>query len=341
MSIKNYETIETIKHEEYNRYGIDKNFLVDAFKQMSFIRKFEEKIEWLYLVRGSLMGPAHLYNGMEAIAVGVSKALRKGDLIVSNHRGHGHAIAIGIDPYKVMSEIFGNADGAQKGLSGSMHVAIDPEAGALYSSAIVGSQVPIAVGAAFAFKIKKTNNVVAVFFGDGAITTGALLESLNMARFLQVPIYLICEDNNYAEYTNIDTTVGKKRITEIFSAFGIKTVEVDGNDVLAVFRAIKDYEDYVRNKKAPIAIHAYTYRFSGHSVSDPANYRSKEEVEKWKAFDPILRLRNRLIDENIATKDDLDMIESENAKIVDELAERASKGMPLTLDEALKIEGDP
>ena len=341
MAVSMIEKVETIKREEYDSYGINKSFLIDAFTKMSFIRKFEEKIEWLYLVRGVLMGPAHLYNGMEAIAVGVSKALKKGDLIVSNHRGHGHAIAIGIDPYKIMSEMFGYADGAQKGLSGSMHVAIDPEQGALYSSAIVGSQVPIAVGAAYAFKVKRTQNVVATFFGDGAVTTGALLEALNAARYLQVPLYLICEDNNYAEYTNIDTTVGRKRISEIFASFGIRTVEVDGNDVLAVYRAVKDYEDYVRNKKLPLAIHAYTYRLSGHSVTDPATYRSKEEVEKWKEFDPILRLRIRLINENIATKEELDSIENENAKKIDELVERAMKGSPLTLDEALKLASDP
>ncbi|MGC8593802.1 MAG: thiamine pyrophosphate-dependent dehydrogenase E1 component subunit alpha [Nitrososphaeria archaeon] len=340
MSSENYRKVRTITKEEYEKYGINRDFLLDSYKKMYLIRKLEEKIEYLYLVRGLLMGPAHLYNGMEAIAIGVTKALSKGDLIVSNHRGHGHAIAIGITPYEIISEMLGFSEGTQKGLSGSMHVAIDPDAGALYSSAIVGSQVPIAVGAAYAFKYRKLNNVVAVFFGDGATTTGALLESLNMSRFLKVPLYLICEDNNYAEYTNIDYTVGRSRITSMFTSFGIYTEEVDGNDVLSVYRSIKDTEELVRGQKNPVAIHAYTYRLSGHSVTDPASYRSKDEVEKWKALDPILKLKERMLKEDFTNEEELGSVEKSIEEDIESAVNEAIKGSPMSIEDAIKI-GDP
>jgi pyruvate dehydrogenase E1 component alpha subunit len=331
----------TIDKEEYQKYQISREKLLSMYRKMLLIRKFEEKIEELYLVKGVLMGPAHLYNGMEAISVGISEGLIDGDLVISNHRGHGHALSLGIDPYRVMSEMFGNSEGIEKGLAGSMHVSIEPSKGALYSSAIVGSQVPIAVGAAYSLKYYGKHNLVVVFFGDGAVTTGSFLEGLAMGSFLKVPLFLVCEDNHYAEYTDINYTVGQSKISKIISSFGIPTVEVDGNDPLAVLKAFKMYEVEVRNWNGPVAIHAYTYRFGGHSVTDSANYRSKEEVKSWKQRDPILRFKERLLSEGIASEEELNKVNTEIENYINEISEKAAAVKPLDFNEVLKIAGDP
>lgn len=319
---------------EYSKLGLDENKLIDMLKTMILIRVFEEKIEELYLKEGILMGPAHLYIGSEAIAAGVKHFLQSGDLVVSHHRGHGHAIMLGIDLDKLFAELLGFKEGNVKGLGGSMHLPIDISKGGLYASAIVGSQVPIAVGVAYAQKYYRSGKVTIVFFGDGAVNTGAFAEGTVMASFLKVPLVLMCENNMYAEFTRTaDLFKDEDVVVQRFLGYDISTFIVDGNDPLSVYKALKINEEKLRSGEGPIAIVANTYRLKGHGVYDRALYKPLGEVDLYRLKDPITNFASRLVNEGIIKQDEYKNMFEETRKCVNEAFEKAKAGSPLTLDE--------
>jgi len=319
---------------EYGKLELDENKLLDILKTMVLIRVFEEKVEELYLKEGVLMGPAHLYFGSEAIAAGVKHFMRKGDLVISHHRGHGHAIMLGIELDKLFAELLGFREGNLKGLGGSMHLPIDVSKGGLYASAIVGSQVPIAVGAAYSQKYIRRGNVTIVFFGDGAVNTGAFAEGAVMASFLKVPLVLVCENNMYAEFTRTADLFGDEDVViQRFLGYGIPTLIVDGNDPLSVYKALKVYENELRSGNGPVAIVANTYRLKGHGVYDKAPYKPLGETDLYKLKDPITTYANRLISEGVLKQEEFKDIFEKAKKMVDDAFEKAKMGSPLTLEE--------
>lgn len=319
---------------EYGRLELDENKLLDILKTMVLIRVFEEKVEELYLKEGVLMGPAHLYFGSEAIAAGVKHFMRKGDLVISHHRGHGHAIMLGIELDKLFAELLGFREGNLKGLGGSMHLPIDVSKGGLYASAIVGSQVPIAVGAAYSQKYGRSGNVTIVFFGDGAVNTGAFAEGAVMASFLKVPLVLLCENNMYAEFTRTADLFGDEDVVvQRFLGYDIPTLIVDGNDPLSVYKALKVYENELRSGNGPVAITANTYRLKGHGVYDKAPYKPLGEADLYKLKDPITTYADRLISEGLLKRDEFKALFENAKKMVDDAFEKAKMGSPLTLEE--------
>jgi pyruvate dehydrogenase E1 component alpha subunit len=319
--------------KDYLKVGLTKDKLVWMLKKMMEIRFFEEKVEELYLMKGLITGPAHLYFGEEAVAVGVSTALEKGDLIISNHRGHGHALAKGIPMKEVMAELFGKASGTCKGLGGSMHVAISPERDSLFASAIVGSGIPIAVGVALAFKYEKSDRVVASFFGDGAVNTGAFHEAVNMAAIWKLPVILVCENNMYAIGMKAEKAVALKNLAERALGYGIPAVIVDGNNPVAVWLAAKEAIEKARKGECPTFLECKTYRLKGHGVYDQAKYRSKDEVEAWLKKDPLINFKKSLIELNVLSESDVKSIEEEIKRELEEAVAFAQNSSILPFEE--------
>jgi pyruvate dehydrogenase E1 component alpha subunit len=267
------------------------------YGKMLEIRYFEEKVFELY-GQNLVPGTIHLYAGEEAVAVGVCSSLRKDDYITSTHRGHGHCIAKGAELKRTMAEILGKKTGYCKGKGGSMHIA-DFQIGMLGATAVVGAGLPIAVGAGLSAKLRKTDQVVACFFGEGASNQGTFHESINMASAWSLPVIFVCENNLYAMGTRQSRIMNIENISDRAGAYGISGVTVDGNDVLAVFEASQKAVDQARSGAGPTLIECKTYRHKGHSRVDPAKYRSKEEVEQWLAKDPISRFKEALLQNDV------------------------------------------
>ncbi|MEM3406734.1 MAG: thiamine pyrophosphate-dependent dehydrogenase E1 component subunit alpha [Nitrososphaerota archaeon] len=330
--------VETLKNEEYASYGLSKEKLKDMLRKILLIRYFEEKVEELFLVKGLLIGPAHLCFGGEASAVGIISALDEEDIILSNHRGHGHALAKGISPKNIMAELFGKITGTCKGLSGSMHVCIDINKGALYSSAIVASNIPIAVGVGYALKRMNDNRIVACFFGDGGTNTGAFHEGLNMASILKVPVIFVCENNQYGMSVPISQVLAAKNIAErVYYGYGIKTYVADGMDVLATYKAAKLSIEYTRKEKKPSFIETIIYRLKGHGVYDKAEYRPKGEAEKWWERDPVKLFSKRLINENIISEKEIKEMNENIKKEVEEAIVFSLRSDVFPFDELYKL----
>jgi len=321
---------------DYSKLGLAKDRLLLMIKKMMEIRLFEEKVEELYLMKGLITGPAHLYFGQEAVAVGVISVLDPDDIIISHHRGHGHALAKGIPMKQVMAELFGKATGTCKGLGGSMHVAISPQRGSLFASAIVGSGTPIAVGVGLAFKYSKSDRVVAVFFGDGAVNTSAFHEGTNMAAIWKLPVILVCENNRYAIGMKVEKAIALKSIVERALGYNIPGIAVDGNDPVAVYLATKEAVKRARKGKGPTLIECRTYRQKGHGIYDKAPYRPKEEVEEWLRKDPIANFRNALISSGVASEADLIEIENQIRLELEEAVNFAQESPILSFDELQK-----
>ncbi|MEM2249503.1 MAG: pyruvate dehydrogenase (acetyl-transferring) E1 component subunit alpha [Candidatus Bathyarchaeia archaeon] len=296
--------------------NIDKETLLKALRTMHLIRFFEEKAEELYM-QGLVHGTMHLSVGQEATATGAIFALNPEDYIVSTHRGHGHCIAKGADVKLMMAEFLGKETGYCRGRGGSMHIA-DLKAGNLGANGVVGSGIPIAVGAGLAIKLQKENRVVLCFFGDGAANTGAFHESLNMAAIWRVPVIFLCENNLYAMSTPVSKAFPIENIADRASAYGIPGVVVDGNDFFAVYKATKSAAERARRGEGPTLIECKTYRWKGHSRSDPQRYRSKEEIEIWKRKDPIARFKEVLVLKGIITEKEALDIEEEAKKAIEE-----------------------
>jgi len=308
--------------------------LVEMYRKMLEIRHFEEKVFELY-GQNLVPGTIHLYAGQEAVAVGVCSALRKDDYITSTHRGHGHCIAKGADLKRVMAEILGRKTGYCKGKGGSMHIA-DFSIGMLGATAVVGAGLPIATGAALSIKLRGTNQTVACFFGDGASNQGTFHESLNIAAIWQLPILYVCENNLYAMGTRQSRVMLIKNIAERVVAYGIPGITVDGNDILAVYKAAKNAVERAREGGGPTLLECKTYRHKGHSRMDPAKYRPKEEVEEWLRKDPIKRFRSKLLESNVLSQAEADEIEQAVIAEVEEAVKFALESPYPTPEEALE-----
>lgn len=286
--------------------GYDEKFLLPLLRQMLLIRRFEEKAAQMYGVR-KIGGFCHLYNGQEAVAVGSIAALDLArDYVLTAYRDHGHAIACGMDPRVVMAELFGKVTGCSRGKGGSMHM-FDVDKHFLGGNGIVGAQIPMATGVAFAQmyrqKVMKdvASGVTLCYFGDGAIHQGAFHESLNLASIWKLPAIYIVENNRFG----MGTAVKRVSAVEDFAlkavGFDMPGMTLDGMDVLAVYEGIADAATLARTEETPVLVDVKTYRYKGHSMSDPAKYRSRDEVEEYQEQDPILILRKRMTDAKMLT----------------------------------------
>jgi len=276
--------------------SLDKSQLLDLYRTMLMIRRFEEKAMELF-GRGVIPGLIHLSIGQEAVAAGVCANLRKDDYVLSTHRGHGHCIAKGADPSKMMAELLGKETGYCKGRGGSMHIAV-PDLGILGCTGVVGAGIPIATGVGLSIQIRRTDQVVVSFFGEGATNTGAFHEGLNLAATWKLPIVFACENNMYMEFTPIKETTPVSDMAEKAAAYRMPSEVVDGMDVLKVFQASRRTVERVRSGSGPSLLEFKTYRYRGHHEGDVkrgATYRSEDEIKAWEARDPILSLRNHLL----------------------------------------------
>jgi len=290
--------------------GLDKPLLMRLYRTMLIIRRFEESIADLYR-RGLVPSSAHVYIGQEAVAAGVCAALGPDDYVLSTHRGHAHSIAKGVPLEKLAAEILGRATGLNRGRGGSMRPCC-PEKGVLYSCPIVGSNIPIAAGVGLAIRLRGTDQVVACFFGDGASNIGDFHEGLNLAAIWKAPVIYVCENNQYAISVHVSRSTSVRDIAARAASYGIPGLIVDGNDVIAVYKAARWAVDRARRGLGPSLIEAKTYRWLGHHVGDPGTaYRSREEVEAWKARCPIKRLRSLLISREVASEEELARVEAE------------------------------
>jgi pyruvate dehydrogenase E1 component alpha subunit len=313
---------------------VPKEKLAQMYRKMLEIRCFEEKVFELY-GQNLVPGTIHLYAGEEAVAVGVCSSLRKDDYITSTHRGHGHCIAKGAELKRTMAEILGKKTGYCKGKGGSMHIA-DFSVGMLGATAVVGAGLPIAVGAGLSAKLRKTDQVVTCFFGEGASNQGTFHESINMASAWSLPVIFICENNLYAMGTRQSRIMNIENIADRAVAYGIPGVMADGNDVLAVFEASQKAVDRARGGDGPTLIECKTYRHRGHSRVDPAKYRPKEEVEQWLARDPLKRFKGVLLQNSGFSQSEVQEIEEKVAADIEDAVKFAVQSPYPAPEEALE-----
>lgn len=317
-SVGKMKSIGPVEPEEYTKHGLSRQKLLWMFRKMFEIRRFEERVEQLFLQEGALIGPSHLYLGQEAVAAGAIGALDDDDLITTTYRGHGHAIAKRVPLKMLMAELFGKVTGTCKGLGGSMHVAIYPETGSVYATAIVGSGIPIAAGLALALHQAEKRQVVMTFFGDGASNTGAFHEGMNLAAVWKLPVIFVCENNLYAMSTRADQAVAAESVAGRAEAYRMRSIVVDGNDAVAVFLGAKEAIENARAGQGPTLLECMTYKLKGHGVYDKAEYRPREEVEQWLKRDPINSLQAKLLKANLTTRAEIDQIEKEVVAAVEE-----------------------
>src|SRR5919206_410458 len=268
--------------------------LREALRLMLLIRHFDERALALYRA-GEMRGTTHPYIGMEAVGVGVMLALRPDDWVSSTHRGHGHTIAKGGDPKKMMAELLGRATGYSGGKGGSMHIA-DMDKHMLGANGIVGGGVGLATGAALTAKLQQTGAVAVCFFGDGALEQGILHEATNLAAIWKLPVLYVCENNQYAMSTRADWSIAGGNPAARAAGYGIPGVTVDGMDLFAVHAAASELVERARRGDGPAYLVCNTYRYHGHHAGDPLNYRQKEEVERWRQQDPIERVKRAAIE---------------------------------------------
>jgi len=290
--------------------------LLTMHTKMLELRRFEEKVEELY-AQGLIPGVAHPYIGQEAVAVGVCSALRNDDYILSNHRGHGHNIAKGVPSKFIMAELFGKEGGVCKGIGGSMH-STQLEVGVLFTTAIVGGNIPIATGIGLAIKLRNEDRVVVSFFGDGATNTGAFHEGINLAALWKLPAIFVCENNLYGMSVPVSKSVSAKNIADRGVAYNIPGEIVDGNDVEAVYNSTLKAVERARRGEGPSLLECVTYRYKGHGIYDTGlSYRTREEIETWKKKDPLKRSENKLRRKGVK-KEQLMDIEKDVDSIIEE-----------------------
>lgn len=308
--------------------------LLWMYQKMVEIRKFDLKVDELFK-KNMIWGTCHLYVGEEATAVGTCAALESGDYITSTHRGHGHCIAKGADIKRMMAELLGKETGYCKGRGGSMHI-VDVSTGNLGANGIVGAGIPIATGAALASKRRNDGKVTVCFFGDGAVNVGPFHESLNMASIWKLPVVYVCENNQYAMSTSVQKATAVRDIAVRGQSYDMPGVVVDGNDVIAVFETVSEAVNRARRGEGPTLVESKTYRFFGHSKSDPRVYRSREEEQMWMAKDPIPRFANLLKEKEIATEEELKSIDELVDKEMEEALEFALNSPLPKLEEIAK-----
>jgi pyruvate dehydrogenase E1 component alpha subunit len=297
---------------------------LQAFREMLLIRRFEEKAGQLYGM-GLIGGFCHLYIGQEAVVIGMKMASEDGDQMITAYRDHGHMLACGMDPKYVMAELTGRRSGYSKGKGGSMHM-FSTEKNFYGGHGIVGAQVPLGTGIAFANRYRENGRVCLTYFGDGAANQGQVYESFNMAELWKLPIVYVIENNKYAMGTSIERSHAQRDLSKRGLSFDIPGEQVDGMDVRAVKAAGEKAIAFARSGEGPYILEMLTYRYRGHSMSDPAKYRSKDEVQKVRSeHDPIEMVRARLIESKRASEDEIKKIETEVRNIVNEAAEFASQ----------------
>jgi TPP-dependent pyruvate/acetoin dehydrogenase alpha subunit len=298
------------------KLGRDK--LANMYHRMWLIRYFDENAKLLYQ-QGKIRGTTHAYIGEEAVAVGACAALDRDDYVTSTHRGHGHCLAKGGDPRLMMAELLGKATGYCRGKGGSMHIA-DLDLGILGANGIVGGGIGIATGAAFSADLRGSGQVTVCFFGDGASNQGILMEAANMAALWKLPVIYLCEENQYAEFSPCRPFIAVERIEDRARAFGLAGATVDGNDVLAVYGAVRGAAERARSGGGPTLLVAQTYRIEGHTVGDPLTYRPKGEVDAWKSAerDPISRFGQVLAGEVGFAQQELEALQQQAQAEIDE-----------------------
>jgi len=296
---------------------MDREDLLTLYRQMLLIRRFEERSAEMYAL-AKIAGFLHLYIGEEAIAVGAIAAIRADDYVISAYRDHGHCLAKGSDPSKVMAELFGKATGLCKGKGGSMHL-VDAKRNFMGGYAIVGGHLPLATGLAFAVKYQKRDQVILCFFGEGAVPSGQAHEAFNLAALWKLPVIFICENNRYGMGTPVHRAIALySNVAETARSYGIEAETVDGMDVLAVRTVVRRVVELVRAMPQPYFVEAMTYRFMGHSMADPAHghYRTKEEVEEERKRDPLVLLRQSIMNQGLGTEADFKQMDREIGEIV-------------------------
>jgi len=294
--------------------GLDPELFRKLYRDMVLIRGFEDLVQSLFL-RGEIFGTTHLYSGQEAVATGVASVLDDRDRVAATYRGHGHALAVGVDPQALLDELLGRATGVNGGRAGSMNVT-DPEHRLVGCYGIVGGTIAAATGVAIA--LRRIGGVAVASFGDGAINQGYFFECLNFCQVRRLPVVFLCENNGYGEYTPFEAvTAGPIRARA--EAMDVPAESVDGMQVWAVREAASRAVDRARSGAGPAFLEAITYRYVGHSRSDPGRYRPEGELDAWKQRDPILQLRARLIEEEMVDAAELDAIDDEIATQLGEL----------------------
>lgn len=309
-----------------------RELLLELYERMVLIRQFEERVKLLFL-EGQMPGTIHQSQGQEACAVGVCMALNPDDWITSTHRPHGHALAKGVTPENMMIELFGKATGACKGKGGSMHIG-DMSKGMVPAIAIVGGSIPLASGMALAIKMQKRSQVVACFFGEGATNEGAFHEGVNLAAIWSLPVIFVCENNLYGASTALSKVTRVERVSKRAEAYGFRGETVDGNDVLAVYEAVRNAADECRRGQGPVLLELLTYRRTGHSRRDPAHYQPKDEQDYWFARDPITLLQNALIRRGDISGTEIETLHAQVDQTLEaavEAAQRAPEPTPADL----------
>jgi pyruvate dehydrogenase E1 component alpha subunit len=300
------------------------DLLTKFYRDMLLIRRFEEKAGQLYGM-GLIGGFCHLYIGQEAVVVGMQAALEEGDQVITAYRDHGHMLAAGMDPKGVMAELTGRATGYSKGKGGSMHM-FSREKNFFGGHGIVGTPAPIGTGLAFADKYRGNGRVCLTYFGDGAANQGQVHEAFNMAALWKLPVVYIIENNQYAMGTSVERSTAETHLYKRGQAFGIPGEQVDGMDVIAVHEAGKRAVAHARSGKGPILIEAMTYRYRGHSMSDPAKYRTREEVQDVREKrDPIDHFGQRLVKMGVCSEDDLKAFDKDVRNIINHAVEFATE----------------
>jgi pyruvate dehydrogenase E1 component alpha subunit len=296
--------------------------LMHLYQRMLLIRRFEEKAGQLYGM-GLIGGFCHLYIGQEAVVVGMQECIIPGDQVITSYRDHAHMIAIGMDPRAIMAELLGRKDGCSKGKGGSMHM-FDTKTQFMGGHGIVGAQVSLGTGLAFANRYRENNHISLTYFGDGSANQGQVYESFNMAALWQLPVLYIIENNEYAMGTSVARSSRETNLYRRGESFGIPGKQVNGMNVLDVYQAGKEAIHYVRSGKGPFLLEMKTYRYRGHSMSDPAKYRTKEEVSEFKDHkDPIDQLQHHLIHTHKISETKFKDIEKKIKEIVNDAAEFA------------------
>jgi pyruvate dehydrogenase E1 component alpha subunit len=303
--------------------AITKDTYLMWYESMLLMRKFEEKTGQLY-GQQKIRGFCHLYIGQEAVLAGAMSTIKKGDSMITTYRDHAHALALGTSPNAIMAEMYGKATGCSKGKGGSMHL-FDKENHFYGGHGIVGGQIPLGAGIAFAEKFKGTDFVNMCYMGDGAVRQGALNETFNMAMLWKLPVIFICENNGYAMGTSVARTTNMTDIYKMGLAYDMPSAPVDGMDPVAVHNAMDEALQRARRGEGPTFLEMRTYRYKGHSMSDPQKYRTKDEVESYKAKDPIEVVKQAILKEGYADEQWIESIDAKVKGIVDEAVKFAEE----------------
>ncbi len=312
--------------------GLTRTELLEMHYQMALIRRFEEKSAEEY-TRGKIGGFMHLYIGQEAVGVGSITALRPDDKILCSYREHGHALAKGMDPGAVMAELFGKFTGCSKGKGGSMHMWSN-ELGIYGGNGIVAAQMPIAAGVAFSAQYQGQDTVIACYFGDGAVDEGAFHESLNLASVWKLPIVYICENNQYSMGMAVGKAWAVDSLLPRAAAYNMPGNQVEGMDVIAVYESMKQAVEQARGGGGPTLIEVKTYRFRGHSMTDPAYYRTREEEQQWRTTrDPIGIFEKKMLNNGLVTQAEFDDNDARATQVAEDAAEFAENSPDPSLEE--------